>query len=125
MIQANSIAELTDKLSKSFEKALKVNPSIEVIEFGLYRVAGSKGNFYEVRIGKTADGKYFVACQCLGSLHGNGCVHGAKAFARHQLFRIEIGKQQLAKIESEEPEKVPYLKKTSERKAEKVGRFRI
>lgn len=108
MLQASTIADLADKLEKSFQKALEQKPEIEVIEFGLYRVRGSKGNWYEVRIGVTSDGEYFVACLCLGSLHTGYCWHCAVAFARHQIIRYElILQKERGKVDWA---KVPYLK---------------
>lgn len=124
MIQAHSITELADKLEKSIQKAFKQQPDIETIKFGHYKVRGSKGNWYEVRLGQTDTGAYFVACLCLGSLHTGKCFHSAAAFIHHQITRLEMLEQK-EKSALDVGKDAPYLKASDEKKPERVGGVRI
>ena len=124
MIKASSLEELESKIENARKKALKVNPRIEIIETGLYQVEGSKGNWYEVRAGRTETGEFFVACLCPGALHKEGCYHSAVAFYKHkELKSLEIRLRN--SVTSEEILNSPYLKESSDKKPEKVGGYRI
>ena len=125
MIKGKSLAELEVKLEAGRKKALKVNPRIEVIEAGLYHVEGSKGNWYEVRCGRTESGEFFIACLCKGALHVGGCYHAAIAFYKHKhLKELEL-RFKKAEVSSDEILQSPYLKQSSDKNPEKLGNVRI
>lgn len=125
MIKSKSFSELESLLEKASKKAIEVNPELHIIEFGLYQVQSSKKDkFYEVRCGRNDEGEYFIACLCLGSLHGNGCLHAAKAFIVHKaMAKVEKDKKQ-AQNERREQENALYAK-TQPNNVEKIGSFRI
>lgn len=126
MVKATSIRELADKLEKAFQKTLAKMPDIKVVEFGLYKVRGSTGNWYEVRVGVTVEGEYFAACPCRGNLYENGCYHGARAFAKHQIIRSElIIKKRHHPEHKIDWANVPYLKVSESKPVERVGGVRI
>lgn len=117
MITAKTIEELESLLEKAKEKAMKLDPEIHVVEIGLYQVAGSKGNFYEVRAGRNANGELFIACLCRGALEGKACYHAFVAFCKHVYLKT-------AELKVDIPN-TPYLRKSSERLPEKVGKYRV
>lgn len=117
MIQAKSLEELESLLEKAKEKAMKLDPEIHVVETGLYQVAGSKGNFYEVRAGRNTNGELFIACLCRGALEGKACYHAFVAFCKHVYLKT-------AELKVDIPN-TPYLKESSDKKPDKIGSIRI
>lgn len=87
MIKAYTIESLKKALAKAKAKVQKVHPTIEIMEFGEYRVSKSKGDgYYTVRAGRTEAQEFFIACECRGSLEGLACYHAAKVFEMHTAF---------------------------------------
>jgi hypothetical protein len=75
---------LKDKtqLEKAIAKAMKIRSQVKFIEFGVYSVKGSSGNFYTVsckRIGKDK----IVECNCLGGVANKICWHATCALSLH------------------------------------------
>jgi hypothetical protein len=121
MITAKTLDELSSLLEKATKKYIKVNPYIEIVETGLYKVEGTKGNFYEVRAGRTETQEFFIACTCRGALESKPCYHAAGVFLRH----TSIKSLEIRLTKSAEMENAPYLKEGSDKKPETVGNIRI
>ncbi len=88
---------LTDKamLEKAILRAKKVRPHVRFISFGAYAVKGSKGNYYEVRCEKLANGEKLVSCDCKGGIAGLVCLHSVAALSLHigiAAQRVEVGR---------------------------------
>jgi hypothetical protein len=121
MIQAISLELLKLKLASGFEKAEKLKPESRVVEFGLYEVKGSKGNWYQVRAGRTDDNQFFVACTCPGSLHNGNCYHASIAFELHTREAQKLIDARKRQTEKHEQNNSPYLKNGSGKKPEKLS----
>lgn len=121
MITAKTIEELESKLEKGIAKAQQSNPVFEIVEFGHYRVKGSKGNFYEVRAGRQLNGDLFIACLCPGALHKGGCYHASAAFLVH----TRLAQKQIDDKRKSEMDNAPYLRQHQDKQLEKIGKVRI
>ena len=86
MIKEKTQDALEATLAKATTKSEDHLPAVEIIEFGFYKVEGSRGRWYDVRIGRTEDQEYFIACQCQGSLNHRACYHAARVFDVHKLL---------------------------------------
>jgi hypothetical protein len=71
-----------NQLEKAATKARTVKPIVRMIQFGLYSVQGSKGNFYTVKCEKVGNDKV-VTCQCVGAERGLVCFHSCSALELH------------------------------------------
>lgn len=127
MITAHTIDALKRFLGKAFEKAEKVNPALEIIEFGHYKVESSKGgDWYEVRAGRTEDQKLFIACKCRGGLEGRPCYHAAKVFLLHTSWATIVKTPVAAESKmASDPNDIPYLKGADTKPSERIGGIRV
>jgi hypothetical protein len=121
MIKNQSIEFIENFLAKSKEKALAVNPIITKVEAGLYKVSGSNGNFYEVRLGETEQHETFIACTCRAALQGNACYHAATAW---ETYKAEA-KSETRKREHQAMDHAPLLKINGIGKFDKIGKFSV
>jgi hypothetical protein len=71
-----------NQLEKAATKARTVKPIVRMIQFGLYSVKGSKGNFYTVKCEKVGNDKV-VTCECKGAERGLVCFHSCSALELH------------------------------------------
>jgi hypothetical protein len=76
------ILESKAQLEKAIVKAKKTRTTVKFIEFGVYSVKGTKGNFYTVECKKVGNEKQ-VICECLGASRGLVCWHSACALSLH------------------------------------------
>jgi hypothetical protein len=76
------ILESKDQLEKAIIKAKKIRTQVKFIEFGVYSVKGTKGNFYRIECKKVGNEKQ-VICECLGASRGLVCWHSACALSLH------------------------------------------
>ncbi len=79
------------QLDAAREKAAEMNPSLRVIDFGVYQVSGSRGNWYDVRCWKNEHGQRFAHCSCedQGRRRANvACFHLVPAIGAHILLAI-------------------------------------
>ena len=72
-----------NQLEKAANKARTIKPVVKKIEFGVYAVKGSTGNFYTVECKRTATGEKQVSCACKGAERGLVCFHSAAALELH------------------------------------------
>jgi 3-keto-L-gulonate-6-phosphate decarboxylase len=70
------------QLEKAIAKAMKVRTSVKFIEFGVYSVRGTQGNFYTVKCEKIGNQKQ-VICECKAADKGLVCYHAAGALSLH------------------------------------------
>ncbi len=71
-------------IEKALAKARTVKPCVRIIGFGLYEVAGSKNNAYQVRCKRDERGNHIVACNCkCGAETTRACYHAAAAIGAH------------------------------------------
>lgn len=82
MIVRKTLEEMETALEVSRDQMVWKNPTIKVIEPGLYSVAGSKG-FYRVKCGRTRKNNLYIECMCRGGQHGQICYHAVIAFDTH------------------------------------------
>jgi hypothetical protein len=71
-----------EQLEKAIIKAKKTRTQVKFIEFGVYSVKGTKGNFYRIECKKVGNEKQ-VICECLGASRGLVCWHSACALSLH------------------------------------------
>lgn len=84
---------LTDlaQLNAASRKALKVKPALRILDFGVYEVQGSKGNWYRVHCRKSATGQKLVFCTCEDDKPrrvGFTCYHMSIAVGAHILLAM-------------------------------------
>lgn len=128
MIKAKTLDELKQKLDKALKKAGNEFPEYRVIEPGLYEVKGSKGNWYQVRAGRTADGEFFIACLCRGSVQGYACYHSALIFVIHQREVQKVIDEREEQSKQFAPNEIPYHsggERKFQKQPEKVGNIRV
>ena len=72
-----------NQLEKAANKARTIKPIVRMIQFGVYAVKGSQGNFYTVECYRNDKGEKVVACQCKGASKGLVCFHSSAALELH------------------------------------------
>jgi hypothetical protein len=72
-----------EQLEKAIIKAKKTRTTVKFIEFGVYAVSGSKGQFYTVICERSERGEKIVKCACKGAEKGLVCYHAASALSLH------------------------------------------
>lgn len=72
-----------DQLEKAANKARTIKPIVKMIEFGVYAVKGSTGNFYKVECNRNEQGEKVVSCECEGARRGLVCFHSTSALELH------------------------------------------
>ncbi len=77
------ILENLSQLEKAANKAKTIKPIVRMIQFGLYAVQGSKGNFYTVECKRNERGEKVVSCECIGASKGLVCWHSASILELH------------------------------------------
>jgi hypothetical protein len=83
------------QLEKAIAKAKKIRTHVKFISFGVYAVRGTKGNYYEVRCERTAEGKKSISCDCEGGRKNLVCWHSVCALSLHigiARQRVEVGR---------------------------------
>jgi hypothetical protein len=73
-----------DQLEKAIIKAKKIRTTVKFIEFGVYSVKGTQGNFYTVECKKVGNEKQ-VICNCKAGQSGKPlvCYHSVAALSLH------------------------------------------
>ncbi len=73
-----------EQLEKAIIKAKKTRTQVKFIEFGVYSVKGTKGNFYTVECKKVGNEKQ-VSCDCKAgqSVKPLVCFHSVAALSLH------------------------------------------
>jgi hypothetical protein len=77
------ILESAAQLQNAIVKAKKTRTTVKFIEFGVYAVSGSKGQFYTVICERSERGEKIVKCACKGAEKGLVCYHAASALSLH------------------------------------------
>lgn len=73
-------------LDKARKRAMELNPSVDLIEFGRYTVTGSKSNIYEVTCKTDGLNNRIVFCSCEERYPrklNEACYHIAAALSLH------------------------------------------
>ncbi len=78
------ILESAAQLQNAILKAKKTRTTVKFIEFGVYSVKGTKGNFYTVECKKVGNEKQ-VSCNCKAgqSVKPLVCFHSVAALSLH------------------------------------------
>lgn len=77
------ILENLSQLEKAAAKARSIKPIVRMIQFGVYAVQGSTGNFYTVECRRNEQGEKQVSCNCKGGERGLVCWHSASILELH------------------------------------------
>ncbi len=79
------ILESAAQLEKAIIKAKKQRTTVKFIEFGVYSVKGTKGNFYTVECKRGNSGEKIVSCNCKAgqSVKPLVCWHSTCALSLH------------------------------------------
>jgi hypothetical protein len=79
------------QLNRATRRALEVKPALRILDFGVYEVQGSKGNWHKVNCRLSGTGQRLVFCSCEeGKPRRTGftCLHMATAVGAHIMLAM-------------------------------------
>lgn len=76
------ILKSKETIKRAIETARRRHTSVRFVQFGVYDVRGTAGNFYRVTCERMA-GERVVCCGCVAGEFGSPCYHAAAALSLH------------------------------------------